>query len=305
MESRYNDVIGCDSMVMSMTGYGTHVSEHRGHMINIEIRSVNHRFLDFTAKLPSPFGSLEDEIKKIIQSTFHRGKVEVALQIVGENVNARNVHTDWAVLDQYVSQLRMAQERYGLSGEVSVDSLTLFPEIFSVREEASAIDLHAPIMEAIQTAAIQMKDMRLTEGQFLGNDLKKRLDCIKDMAKKIEFQRPAVIGAYKERIWKRLNQHLSELDELDYDRIHQEVVLLAEKGDVTEELTRLYSHITHFQETLKQEGTIGRKLDFIIQEMQREGNTIGSKSNDPTISELVVNLKSELEKMKEQVQNIE
>lgn len=293
-------------MLISMTGYGINVSEYMDGTINVEIRSVNHRFLDFTAKLPRSTSMMEDEIKKVIQSFFQRGKIEVSIQIAGGHTNAREVHTDWAVLDQYMSQMKVAQERYGLSGNVSVEALPLLPEIFTVTEqEPSGKSLQVPILEAVRIAAQQVKEMRLSEGQFLEKDLRTRLELVKKTIQNIEEQRPVVINAYKERIWNRIEQHLSEIDGMDYDRLHQEVALLGEKGDVTEELTRLSSHVVHFLETIEEGSAVGRKLDFIIQEMQREGNTIGAKSNDPIISEHVVNLKGELEKIKEQVQNIE
>ncbi|RIU96424.1 YicC family protein [Oceanobacillus picturae] len=297
---------GCDSMLISMTGYGSNVTEYMDGNINVEIRSVNHRFLDFTAKLPRSISMMEDEIKKVIQSFFQRGKIEVSIQIAGGQTNAREVHTDWAVLDQYMSQMKMAQERYGLSGNVSVETLPLLPEIFTVTEqEPSGKSLKIPVLEAVRIAAQQVKEMRMSEGQYLEKDLRTRLELVKKTIQNIDEQRPVVINAYKERIWNRIKQHLSEIDEMDYDRLHQEVALLGEKGDVTEELTRLSSHVVHFLETIEEGSAIGRKLDFIIQEMQREGNTIGAKSNDPIISEHVVNLKGELEKIKEQVQNIE
>jgi uncharacterized protein (TIGR00255 family) len=293
-------------MLISMTGYGSNVSEYMDGTINVEIRSVNHRFLDFTAKLPRSISMMEDEIKKVIQSLFQRGKIEVSIQIAGGQTNAREVHTDWAVLDQYMSQMKMAQERYGLSGNVSVETLPLLPEIFTVTEqEPSGKSLKIPVLEAVRIAAQQVKEMRMSEGQYLEKDLRTRLELVKKTIQNIDEQRPVVINAYKERIWNRIKQHLSEIDEMDYDRLHQEIALLGEKGDVTEELTRLSSHVVHFLETIEEGSAIGRKLDFIIQEMQREGNTIGAKSNDPIISEQVVNLKGELEKIKEQVQNIE
>ncbi|WP_198030006.1 YicC/YloC family endoribonuclease [Oceanobacillus manasiensis] len=300
------EVNGCDCMLKSMTGYGSHVFEYMDGSIIVEIRSVNHRFLDLNVKVPRSSTKMEDDIRKIIQSFFQRGKIEVLVQIDDDQLNAREVHTNWDVLDQYISQMKIAQKRYDLGGKVSVESMALLPEIFTVSEPKLATQsFRIPLLEAIRIAAVQVKEMRETEGMFLEKDLRKRLELADEIIHMIGAHRPAVINAYKERIRKRVMEQLPALGELDQDRIHQEIVLLGEKGDVTEELTRLKSHINHFLETLKQQNAVGRKLDFIIQEMQREGNTIGAKSNDPVMSEHVVNLKSELEKMKEQVQNIE
>ncbi|WP_449353966.1 YicC/YloC family endoribonuclease [Virgibacillus natechei] len=292
-------------MSMSMTGYGTSVYHLANTMLTVEIRSVNHRYLDFTAKIPSSFLFLEGKIKKIIQSYFGRGRIEVYIRIEGENFVKKTVKTDWDLMDQYMEQLSEARSRYHLIGDIPTETLAFVPDLITIQEaEAYPDGLKDAILNCTKEACEQVRIMRKEEGAFISNDLEGRLDTIYTIVSSLQTDRSRVIEEYRERIQKRITDHLDD-STVDQARVHQEIVLLTEKGDITEEVVRLFGHVAHFRRTLSTAGPIGRTLDFITQEMHREANTIGSKSTDTKISEYTVSLKREIEKMKEQLQNIE
>lgn len=297
---------GVVNMVMSMTGFGVHVINMDNTTITVEIRSVNNRFLDFTAKMPRSFFSLEDKIKKIIQSYFGRGRIEVYISVEGKGFVQKTLKTDWDIMDNYMEQVNIAKTRYQLNGDIPVAIITSIPEVISIQESIHQPDgLKESILAGTKQACEQVEAMRKEEGLFLFNDLKERMDAIYDIIIVLQTHRGHVIKEYRDRIQARINDHLDDTVTMDHARIHQEIVLLAEKGDITEEITRLFSHVELGKETLDEKGAIGRKLDFITQEMHREANTIGSKSTDVKISEWTIALKGEIEKVKEQLQNIE
>ncbi|UJL47885.1 YicC family protein [Virgibacillus sp. NKC19-16] len=292
-------------MAMSMTGYGTSTSHLENTMLTVEIRSVNHRYLDFTAKIPRFFLFLEDKIKKIIQSYFGRGRIEVYISIEGESFVKKTVKTDWDLMDQYMDQLGKAKSRYHLIGDIPAEILAAIPELITIREAEEYPDgLKDAILTCTKEACEQVRVMRQEEGVFLSNDLEERLNTIYNIVSLLQTNRIRVMEEYRERIQKRIRDHLDD-NTVDQARVYQEIVLLAEKGDITEEVVRLLAHIEHFRGTLNTAEPIGRTLDFITQEMHREANTIGSKSTDTEISAYTVSLKREIEKMKEQLQNIE
>ncbi|MBY7143691.1 YicC family protein [Virgibacillus sp. NKC19-3] len=292
-------------MAMSMTGYGTSIYHLANTVVTVEIRSVNHRYLDFTAKIPSSFLFLEDKIKKIIQSYFERGRIEVYIRIEGEGFVKKTVKTDWELMDQYMDQLGEATRRYHLIGDIPAEVLAAVPDLITIQEAEEYPDgLNEAILACTNEACEQVRVMRQAEGAFLSNDLKERLTTIYTIVSSLQTDRRRVMEEYRERIQKRIREHLDDT-RIDEANIHQEIVLLTEKGDITEEIVRLLGHVAHFKETLNTAEPIGRTLDFITQEMHREANTIGSKSTDTKISEYSISLKREIEKMKEQLQNIE
>lgn len=293
-------------MVMSMTGYGRDVFFLGDATITVEIRSVNHRFLDFTAKIPRSFLFLEDKIKRVVQSHFHRGRVEVYINIEGEGLVQRRLNADWELMDQYIEQMKSAKSRYDLAGEIPTTILSTIPGLLSVQEiENQPNELKESIIASTKRVCEQVLLMRKEEGSFLLNDLKNIMEDIREIVAQLKSRRGRVIEEYRDRIQSRINNFIGESDTIDHARMQQEIAVLAEKGDITEEITRLLSHIDHFFETIEVDDAIGRKLDFIMQEMQREANTIGSKSTDAKIGIWVVTLKSDIEKIKEQIQNIE
>lgn len=293
-------------MVRSMTGYGRDVVHIGKTTVTVEIKSVNHRFLDFNIKIPHTLLFLEEKIKEIVRSFFNRGRIELYISVDGEGFAQNILETDWKLLDQYMGQLQQVKERYQLTGEIPMSTLLSIPELFSVRQTAEQSELELDmVIKSIEAACVQVKQMRENEGEKLLTDIVARMNIIRELVSSLKTRREHVIDEYRERISARIEDHLDGAMDIDKSRLYQEIALLAEKGDITEEITRLGSHIDQFFTTIEKDGQVGRRLDFILQEMHRETNTIGSKSTDPKISEWVVSIKSELEKMKEQVQNIE
>jgi uncharacterized protein (TIGR00255 family) len=292
-------------MTMSMTGYGRKTLYIDGASLSVEIRTVNHRFLDIAIKMPSSLLFIEEKIKKIIRSQFNRGRIEVIIETTGSSLVQKTVEIDWNLLDQYMEKITTAKERYSLSGELPVSILTTLPHIFTMQEGKQQDALKDAILESVDKACEQVVIMRMKEGEYLFQDLMKRISTIEDIVILLQTRRTLVMEEYRRRIKERMEEQLEGLTLIDPARIHQEIVLLAEKGDITEEITRLSSHVEHFRASIEKNGAVGRKLDFITQEMHREVNTIGSKSTDVILSEWMVSLKSEIEKIKEQVQNIE
>ncbi|WP_188454445.1 YicC/YloC family endoribonuclease [Virgibacillus oceani] len=293
-------------MVKSMTGFGRDVIQLGEASLTVEIRSVNHRFLDFNTKIPPSFLFLEDKFKKMIQSYFKRGRIEMYIGIEGKGFAEKSLHTDWDLMDQYVEQIKRAKERYHLSGEIPASIVAALPDLFSVQQIEQRTDQQTEaILASVEKACSEVYEMRVKEGMHLFHDILDRMKTIRDTVSQLQTRRESVIAEYRNRIFDRIHQHLDEHVQIDDARLVQEIALLAEKGDITEEITRLFSHIDHFLRTTETSDAIGRKLDFILQEMHRETNTIGSKSTDTKIGEWVVSLKSDIEKIKEQVQNIE
>lgn len=293
-------------LVRSMTGYGSETF-HRGDMtLTVEIRTVNSRFLDFIAKIPRSLYELEIEFKKIIQTYFERGRVELYISAKGSLLEERSLYVDWDLMDEFFKQLGSVKERYDLKGDIPISIITAMDELFQIKEEKRADDaIHQFILNSVEEVAKQVQRSRETEGAFIMKDILKRLENVEADVERIDEMKELVHSAYHERIKERIEAHLEDNSSVDQNHLLQEIAILAEKSDITEEITRLFSHLEHFKQTAAQSGAIGRKLDFIIQEMHRETNTIGAKSADASISELVVQIKSNLEKMKEQVQNIE
>lgn len=289
-----------------MTGYGASTFQLGDTVITIEIRSVNHRFLDIIPKYPRTFLYAEDKIKKILKSYFSRGRIELHIDMEGSTFINKTVVTDWNLMDQVMEQLQQAKERYGLSDAHSSSLLAQLPELMTITEnETKPSELQEKLLTGIKEACAQVLHMRMEEGENLLSDILGRVKTVHHMVLLLEGRREQVIEEYQARIKKRIETYVDDSISLDAARLHQEIAILAEKGDISEEITRLLSHLQQIESICTSDQPIGRKLDFIIQEMNREANTIGSKSTDHKIGEWTVAMKSEIEKMKEQVQNIE
>ncbi len=289
-----------------MTGYGTTTTHLGNTTITVEIKSVNHRFLDIIPKYPRTFLFLEDKIKKTIKSYFDRGRIELHIDLNGGNFKNKTIVADWDLMDQFIQQLQTAKNRYSLKGDIPVSILTELPDLFTIVEnEDKPAELQEMIISSVTKACEQVDEMRLEEGKNLIKDLIERVSSIRNMVLLLEGRREKVIEEYRLRIKKRIEEYIEDSISLDNGRIHQEIAMLSEKGDITEEITRLLSHLEQIKVICQSEDPIGRKLDFVVQEMNREANTIGSKSTDSQIGEWTVSIKSEIEKIKEQVQNIE
>lgn len=292
-------------MVKSMTGYGIEVLQLDETEITVEIKSVNNRFLDIVPKLPRSLSYLEIDIKKIVQKYFYRGRIEIYITIVGEYI-ARSLQVDWELMDQYMRQMNEVKERYQLAGEIPMSIIPSIEGLFKTTGEGKVSEtVYQSLLQCIGKTCQSVLHNREKEGENLIKDINNRMKNIHNMLNLINNHKSDVYTFYRERIKQRIEQHIG--NKIDHDEVQllQEIALLAEKGEISEEITRLSSHLDHFNSVVEGEQPVGRKLDFILQEMHREINTIGAKSVDAQISKWVVLIKSEIEKVKEQVQNIE
>lgn len=291
----------------SMTGYGRGECLLYDRRFVVEIKAVNHRYNDITIKLPRVLVSYEDSIKKLLLEKIFRGKTDVYVIFESFSQNDYKVSLNETLADSYFNVLNSIIERYDLKDSVSVSLLSKFPEIISVEKNLSSADSDNEIWECLCNAVNQALEgfvlMRETEGSSLGDNISDKLDFIYSKVSDIEKRAPFVAEEYKKRLFERLDE-IKEV-EVDESRIITEVTIFADKACIDEEITRLYSHISQMREIIKENAPVGRKLDFLVQEMNREVNTIGSKSNDLNITKVIVELKSEIEKIREQIQNIE
>lgn len=292
-------------MVKSMTGYGRHESTLHGRTLVIEVKSVNNRYLDCNVRLPRVYICAEDGVQRRVKEVISRGKVDVYVNMENNAEEAVSVTLNQPVAAGYLEALRKMAETFGLAPAVSIDLLSKFPDVFKVDKvpedlEELTADIHAVTEEALR----DFDAMRCREGEKLEADLLGRLDTLEDFAHQVEQRSPQTVADYRVRLTAKLQEVLADR-QLDESRVLTEAAIFADKVAVDEETVRLHSHIAQFREMLAGGSPIGRKLDFLIQEMNRETNTIGSKCSNLEISTIVVNMKAEIEKMREQVQNIE
>ena len=254
--------------------------------------------------MPRQLVKIEDKIKKKVNEHLRRGRAEVFIMIEGEAAVTRKVHVDWKLLEEYYLFINQARDKFNIEGKVSLQDLLTRNEFIHIEEiDAGNEELENLVLKATEEAVLQCKQMRVAEGEELRKDLHNSLLQLDAHIDELKEFAPLVVTAYKERLMKKIEELLQ--GQFDESRVLTEVAIFADKIDINEELTRLKSHIQQFNQTLNDQETIGRKLDFLVQEMNREANTIGSKANDSTITKKVVDIKSLLEKLKEQVQNIE
>lgn len=290
-------------MIKSMTGYGRGENIGKYHWI-VEIRSVNHRFLDIFVRLPKPWLFLEEKVKNYIKGKIVRGRIDVFINLYNENVPV-NIKIDKTLVNNYYKKLIELKDEIGFEGPISLSLLSLMPNIFNVEEEfPTEQELWDTLVPSIDDALENLFKMREKEGENLWKDLYKRLEIIKNRTQLIEERAKVVPAEYRKKLMFNLEQLCSDIS-LDQQRIEMEVALFAEKACITEEIVRLNSHLDQMKELVNSEEAVGRKMDFIAQEMFREVNTIAAKSLDCGISKEVIEIKSELEKIREQIQNIE
>jgi len=288
-----------------MTGYGRGEAEGFGFRFLVELRSVNHRYSEIAVRLPKQYNLFEDQIRQRIQSTISRGRIDVYVTVENYETGKRKVVIDKELAFAYYNSLRELVQEFGFRDDLGVSILTRMPDIFTVEEETvPAEELWTVLEQALTQALDGLVLMRQAEGAKLQADLLQRADVILKRVADIERRAPLVVAEYREKLLKRITEMLGGV-EVDQVRIAQEVALFADKSNVTEEIIRLYSHLAHFKDALTLSEPIGRKLDFMVQEMNREINTVGSKTGDIGIANQVVEVKSELEKIREQIQNIE
>ncbi|BEH09777.1 MULTISPECIES: YicC/YloC family endoribonuclease [Geobacter] len=292
-------------MIKSMTGYGKSVVETDTGRTIVEIRSVNHRYGEVYVKMPRTLLAFENDVRKAVGDRLKRGKIEVFVQreeaVGGENLPSVNIPLAKAYRDAF-EQLKRELD---LADPVTLPLILSQRDVLSAREEDGNEDaLRGELLGAVRGAVEAMEAMRLREGEALFADLTARRRTLSDIIERIALRAPAMVAEYAARLRERLTQLLSGTT-LDETRFAQEVALMADRSDITEELVRFRSHLVQFDDTLKLSEPVGRKLDFLMQEFNREVNTIGSKAGDADTAALVVELKAELEKIREQVQNIE
>ena len=288
-----------------MTGYGRAVQTIDGREITVELRSVNNRYLDCTVKLPRMFSFAEDGVKNRVKAAVSRGKVDVYIGVNAVQTADVQVAVNRPVLESYLAALRQIETEYGVRDDVTVMSLARLPDVFSVEKtQEDEQKLTQDILSVAEEAISRYNAMRETEGAALEADLRGRAATILERVALVERRSPATVAEYRERLRQKMQEVLQNTA-IDEGRILQEAAIYADRIAVDEETVRLRSHLAQLGDMLTKGGAIGRKLDFLLQELNRETNTIGSKCNDLELSNIVVDMKAELEKIREQTQNIE
>lgn len=294
------------NLIKSMTGFGRGEMNDGVRNFTVEIKSVNHRYNDTLVKMPKHIGYLEENIKKQIRNVVNRGRVEVYINLEYVSEGEVEVKVDLPLAKSYKNAVDILCEEIGLKNDISVELFTRFPDILKTKKrEEDEDEVWLCLNKAVDMALTNLIMMRTEEGQRLSKNIKLKLLNIKEIVKEIEKRSPAIVMEYKEKLWNRIEELLEEKYEIDENKLANEVAFYADRSSIDEEIVRLYSHISQFIDTLESDDTVGRKLDFLVQEMNREVNTIGSKVGDINITNYVVELKSEMEKIREQIQNIE
>lgn len=292
-------------MIKSMTGYGRAVLPFDGREITAEIRSVNNRYLDCNVKLPRMYSYAEEPIKQLVKNQITRGKVDVMLSVTGAGAEPVEISLNRPVLESYLSAMKLMTQEYGVKDDVSASVLSRLPDVFTVEKKTEDEEqVIQSLLQAVSAALEQYHAMRETEGLALKQDLLSRRDTILALVSRVEEKSPVTVAEYRERLRAKMREVLENTN-LDEGRILTEAAIFADKTAVDEETVRLRSHLDQMETMLNDGGAVGRKLDFLLQEMNREANTIGSKGNDLEQARTVVEIKAELEKIREQTQNIE
>ena len=293
------------TLIKSMTGYGRAVETVNGREFTVELRSVNNRYLDCSVRLPRLLSFGEDAVKQAIKQTVSRGKVDVFISVRSEGGEEVSVSLNASVLEGYLAAMRKMVTDYGVTDDISVSTVSRLPEVFAVEKpEVDEEQLLADLMSVVTKALENYDAMRCTEGQALDRDLRSRGQTILDLVAKVEQGNAQTVVDYRARLEAKLKEVL-ENTAIDESRILTEAAIFADKVAVDEETVRLRSHLEQMNTMLTGGGAVGRKLDFLLQEMNREANTIGSKCTDVNLARIVVDIKAELEKIREQTQNIE
>lgn len=292
-------------MVRSMTGFGRAKKEIDSLDITVEIKSVNHRYFEFSARLPRSYNFLEEKLKSFLSEYISRGKVEISVMIEDNSQNATMVEIDRDYANAYITALKQLSKEFKIKNDIGASSFVGNNDLFKIRRKVAD---DQTVQNAVLTVAKEALDnfieMRSIEGERLLNDVKSRTAYILKKVEFIEERSPETVKLYKERIEQKIKELLNDTAP-DEQRILTEVAIFADKVAVAEETVRLRSHIKQFEDLLSDTKPVGRKLDFIVQEMNRETNTIGSKAQDIEIAHTVVDIKSEIEKIREQIQNME
>ncbi|MEE1389360.1 MAG: YicC/YloC family endoribonuclease [Clostridia bacterium] len=292
-------------MIKSMTGFGRSTYENEGREYIVEIKSVNNRFTDINIKMPRNLNYLEEKIRKQILSNISRGKVEVSIQLNNNSDLGKKINLNTDIAKKYIEELKKLSEETNIIDNINIMDVAKFPDVLNIRidEEAEEV-IEKELFTALDSAINSFLDMRQKEGSKIKVDLENRIEVIKQKIEQISSISAGLVDEYIVKLETRIKE-LLKTDVVDQTRLAQEVVIYSDKCSVEEEITRLKSHISQFLNLLNENIAIGKKLDFLIQEMNRETNTIGSKANNLEITNFVVDIKTELENIREQIQNIE
>ncbi|MCQ2544980.1 MAG: YicC family protein [Clostridia bacterium] len=294
-------------MIKSMTGFGRGEYSDGKRNVICEIKTVNHRYADISVKMPKRYSFAEEKIKTLIKEQMKRGKADVSIIVENLTEGDITIKLNTPVAQQYIANLNELKDTYELAGDIDLKLVSSMPDVLKaipdVEDEEKVTEV---ICNAVKAAAANLDEMRIVEGGKLAEDLLMRGDIIRDIVKKIEVRAPLVAKEYREKLEARIKELVEDKVDIPEDRILIEAAVFADKANITEELVRLDSHMLQLKSFLTEShGTVGKKLDFLVQEMNREANTIGSKANDLEITSLMLETKSEIEKIREQVQNIE
>ena len=292
-------------MIKSMTGYGSSKAKYGNYTFSMEIRSVNSRYLDISLKIPERFMEMEENIKKILKGSLSRGHVNFSIK--DEGLEDEEFEVDTVKIKKYTDALKAIKNKFKIEGELNLDLITRLPQVFRSKEKNSITAKIWPVLKnGIADAADSLNKSRLNEGRNIYKDFTKRLTSIINAVKKIEEKAPLAVKLQKEKLERNLKEFLPDLNlNLNHPRIAEELTMFATKVDINEEISRLKSHIEYFRNTLESDASIGKKLDFIVQEMNREINTLSSKADSFEVSSQAIVIKEEIEKIREQVQNVE
>ncbi len=291
--------------MLSMTGYGRGTKNIDGRDLTIELKSVNHRFLDLSFRMPRSFAYLEDALRQLMQSRLSRGHIDVFVTYRNLREDSKAVTVDKALLNAYVAAMQEMSEHTGLENDARLTYYAKFPEVLRVDEaEEDREALKELALACMNDAIDELIAMREKEGARMGEDIEMRLKNIEVFTAGVKERAPLVVEEYREKLTQRVTE-IMEGKEIDLARITQEVAIFTDRVNIDEEIARMHSHLKGMRDAMASDQSIGRRLDFIVQEMNREANTMGSKASDITLVNHVVNLKSEIEKIREQVQNIE
>lgn len=293
-------------MLISMTGFGRAECQDGDYSYKAEIRSVNNRFIEINTRLPKAFLDLELPLKKLVKSHCARGSINVTITLANANGNPGDweIKPNLPLASQYVEALKEIQTSLGLGGKVNIDSIIGLRDIIKVEPVTIDPAKESLLLNIAESALASLQKMREEEGKYLQNDLSERIDTIEKHAEQIKTRQPEIIQEYKARLKEKIKL-LNDGIEIDESRLAQETAILADRCDITEEITRFVSHLKQFRKLFESTEPMGRKLEFITQEINREVNTMGSKSSDIQVANLVIEIKSALEKIREQLQNIE
>ncbi|MBR3786047.1 MAG: YicC family protein [Firmicutes bacterium] len=294
-------------MIKSMTGFGRSEYNDGKRNIIVEIKTVNHRYADISVRMPRRYSFVEDKVKNTIKEKIKRGKIDVSIMVENLTENDVNIKLNTMIAQQYYDNLKELQSQFDVTGDITLQYLAGMPDVLkAIPDVDDEEEMTKCILQPVRDAAANLESMRMVEGEKLAQDLMMRADIIKDLVDQIEERAELVPKAYTEKLKERIQELIGNSVTVPEDRILVEAAIFADKCNITEELTRLNSHMDQMKSIIeKSSQPDGKKLDFLVQEMNREANTIGSKANDITVTNLMLQVKAEIEKIREQVQNIE